>query len=295
MIKNSYSFNNFKIIFFNTLDASISFKFTYILVFSLTCFSCKNDRLLEEKIDCQSKIKEINLKLEESFKNGSIISEDLYVYVLKSGESLDFYCNLDYDSEGWPNRGHAYYFYQGTLIGRSDFFCDGCIEKDLLVKLKNMKIIKGKTPYITEYDKIVYFDDLDDELRIDSNKKIEYAKTLKSKTDNQNIPSKIEVNNIFKGSDILTFEYDNIDDLYFGKYIFVINRNDLLLYSNVRGTSIQNAKIINNKIVSNEFPENCYVISDGNLNILNPETKEVELTYKFNGAESSCDVEKYFK
>jgi hypothetical protein len=177
--------DTFKKIFYSPFHANIFLKF--ILVFTLSSLfnSCKNETIKDEQFDYQSKIEEINSKVEESFKNGSIISEDLYVYVLKSGDLLEFYCNLDYDGEGWPNRGHAYYFFKNKLIGSSSFPCDGCIKEDIISKLKNMKIKKVKVPFETASDTILCFDNLDDELRLISNEKIEYAKKLKSKNEIQ--------------------------------------------------------------------------------------------------------------
>ena len=64
--------------------------------------------------------------------------------------------------------------------------------------------------------------------------------------------------------------------------------------NNKRHYEKQTPKIINNKIVSDEFPENVYVIKNGNLDYLNPDTGELNNTYNFVEYESTCKVEKYF-
>jgi hypothetical protein len=100
--------------------------------------------------------------------------------------------------------------------------------------------------------------------------------------------------NIFNGSDILVFELDDENDINAGRYILIIKKNDILLHICSRGTFTYKAKIINNKIVSDEFPENVYVIKNGNLDNLNPDTGELNNTYNFVEYESTCKVEKYF-
>jgi hypothetical protein len=100
-------------------------------------------------VDHKKLIKEINGRVLEAFQNNTIIQvndEHAYVYAFKKDDQLEFYYELGYDSEGWPMAGEIFYFNNDKLIGYAYMSCDGCLDKDIAKRLKELKIKECQSP-----------------------------------------------------------------------------------------------------------------------------------------------------